>query len=512
MTPPLLASELAGSRLAPPPWIGVPDGPLGDVLVGGRRHGTSFSVRQATSAADHRAYEALRRDVFVAEQRLFAGSDRDELDDVDERIVLVAVEPDGSVVGGVRLAPGRPGQDLAWWTGSRLVVADGHRGARHLGAALVGAACARAEQEGALRFDATVQEARVPLFERLGWVRGREVVVAGTAHRRMRWPIGRVQGLVDATKAPLGAVLDGLAPGGPGWVGDDAAPVPGSDLLAACDAIVPSMVARDPWWAGWCSVLVNANDLAAMGAGPVGLLDAVGAPTASLATRVMAGIRAGSQAWGVPVLGGHTTLGVPASLAVTMLGRTDRPVPGGGGRVGDVVEIAADLAGRWRPGHTGRQWDSTTSRSAHELRSLHGTVASRRPHAAKDVSMSGLVGSLGMLAEASGCGATLDLADVPRPSGAGLADWLTCFPGFAMVMAVDPTDRARLPGARSGPATTAACGRLAAGAGVEVRWPDGEVLRLVDGPVTNLGPATAPTSADPRSDPPVLLPPAKDPS
>ncbi|WP_371749005.1 MSMEG_0567/sll0787 family protein [Aquihabitans sp. G128] len=475
---------------------------MGDVLVGSRlAPPASFTVHQASSRAELDAYARLRRDVFVAEQGLFAGSDRDDLDDLDERIVLVAREVDGTVVGGVRLTPGVPGRDLAWWVGSRLVVAGDRRGSLHIGAALIGAACARAEQEGALRFDATVQAARVPLFGRLGWTVGEAVTVAGTPHRRVRWPIGRVQRLVDATKGPLGAVLEGLAPGGPGWVGDDAAPVPGSDLLAACDAIVPAMVARDPWWAGWCSVLVNANDLAAMGATPVGLLDAIGAPTASLATRAMAGMKAGAEAWGVPVLGGHTTLGVPASLAVTMLGRTASPVPGGGGRVGDAVEVAADLGGRWRAGHTGRQWDSTTSRSPEELRALQQVVAQRAPHAAKDVSMTGLVGTLGMLAEASGCGAELDLAAVPSPDGAGLADWLTCFPGFAMVMAVDPSTTSPAPttapsaGRSPLPATTASCGRLTAGAGVAVRWPDGEVLRLVDGPVTNLGPAGgSPTS------------------
>ncbi|CAN5440294.1 GNAT family N-acetyltransferase [soil metagenome] len=490
MTPPLLASELAGSRLAPPAWARAAGGPMGDVLVGGQGPTPSFTVHEAASRQDHLAYARLRQDVFVAEQGLFAGSDRDNLDDVAERIVLVARDRDGTIVGGVRLTPGVPGRDLAWWVGSRRVVAGGHRGARHLGAALIGAACARVEQEGALRFDATVQSARVPLFERLGWTCGPSVTVAGAPHHRMRWPIGRIQRLVEATKAPLGVVLEGLAPGGPGWVGDDAAPVPGSDLLAACDAIVPAMVARDPWWAGWCSVLVNANDIAAMGAAPVGLLDAIGAPTASLASRVMGGLKAASEAWGVPVLGGHTTLGVPASLAVTMLGRTDRPVPGGGGSVGDAIEVAADLGGHWRAGHSGRQWDSTTSRSGEELRALQQVVADRSPHAAKDISMTGLVGTVGMMAEASGCGAVLDLDAVPRPDGAGLADWLTCFPGFGMVMAVDRRSRPSTTRPAS-PATTASCGRLTAGAGVEVRWPDGEVLRLVHDTVTNLGPAEA---------------------
>ena len=49
--------------------------------------------------------------------------------------------------------------------------------------------------------------------------------------------------------------------------------------------------------------------------------------------------------------------------------------------------------------------------------------------------MAGIVGTLGMLAEASGCAAVLDVADVPRPDAASMGDWLTCFPGFAMLTA-----------------------------------------------------------------------------
>ena len=138
--------------------------------------------------------------------------------------------------------------------------------------------------------------------------------------------------------------------GGTGFVGDDGAPVPGTDLIAACDAIVPSMVERDPEWAGWCAVLVNINDLAAMGASPLGLLDAVGARDAAHAARVLAGLARAAEAYGVPVLGGHTQLGVPAALSVTALGRTGRPVPGGGGRPGHAVRLTADLGGCWRPG------------------------------------------------------------------------------------------------------------------------------------------------------------------
>ena len=55
---------------------------------------------------------------------------------------------------------------------------------------------------------------------------------------------------------------------------------------------------------------------------------------------------------------------------------------------------------------------STRGRTTAELQTLGSSVARSRPAAAKDVSMAGLVGTLGMLAEASGCGAVLDVADV----------------------------------------------------------------------------------------------------
>jgi AIR synthase-related protein len=263
--------------------------------------------------------------------------------------------------------------------------------------------------------------------------------------------------------------------------------VPGSDLVAACDAIVPSLVERDPVWAGWCAVLVNVNDLAAMGAEPVGLLDAVAGRTASHVRRVLAGLRAAAAAYGVPVLGGHTQVGVPAALSVTALGRTSSPVPAGGGRPGHALRLTVDLGGGWRPGYAGQQWDSTSHRTAAELAAMVGAVRTARPAAAKDVSMAGVVGTAGMLAEASGCAVEVDVAAVPRPDGVSAGDWLTCFPGFAMLTADAPS--APLP--QAGPATSAPCGRLVEGRGVSLRWPDGRLTSAVDGPVTGLGPASA---------------------
>ncbi|HEY2764298.1 MAG TPA: MSMEG_0567/sll0787 family protein [Pseudonocardiaceae bacterium] len=453
------------------------------LLVGRPTEPPPFHVEPA-DAAGIADYHRLRRAVFVDEQGLFAGTDADDRDSDPRTIVLVARDRDGAVLGGVRLSP-LTQPDLGWWAGSRLVVRPAaRRSVARAGAALVRAACATAEAAGALRFEATVQTAAERFFERLGWERIGDCVVAGAPHVLMRWPIGRIAALADATKAALGPLLAGL-PAPAGFTGDDGAPVPGTDLIAACDAIVPAMVERDPEWAGWCSVLVNVNDIAAMGAEPVGLLDAVAARDASFAARILAGLCRAAQAWDVPVLGGHTQLGAPAALSVTALGRTVHPVPAGGGRPGDDVRLTVDLGGCWRPGYTGAQWDSTSHRRAAELRAMLGFVAAARPAAAKDVSMAGVAGTLGMLAEASGCGAVLDVAAVPRPVGATTGDWLTCFPGFGMLTATRPG----MPAPAAGPATSAVCGRLTPGAGVTLRWPDGALTTALSGSVTGLGTA-----------------------
>jgi selenophosphate synthetase-related protein len=60
--------------------------------------------------------------------------------------------------------------------------------------------------------------------------------------------------------------------------------------------------------------------------------------------------------------------------------------------------------------------------------------------AAKDISMAGVCGTLLMMLEASGCGARLDLERIPAPAAVDPVRWLTAFPSFGFLLAVDPSD------------------------------------------------------------------------
>jgi len=62
------------------------------------------------------------------------------------------------------------------------------------------------------------------------------------------------------------------------WVygpGDDGAVVDtdgdGTQVIACGEALLPAFVAADPYGAGLAAVLTNVNDLAAMGASPLGI-------------------------------------------------------------------------------------------------------------------------------------------------------------------------------------------------------------------------------------------------
>src|SRR5262245_32795190 len=74
-------------------------------------------IEQAQDAAGLADYRQLRRKVFVGEQGLFVGHDRDDRDDDPRTIALIARDRHGSVIGGVRLGPVDDGPDIGWWTG-----------------------------------------------------------------------------------------------------------------------------------------------------------------------------------------------------------------------------------------------------------------------------------------------------------------------------------------------------------------------------------------------------------
>ncbi len=251
-----------------------------------------------------------------------------------------------------------------------------------------------------------------------------------------------------AHKADLHAVLP-LLPRGQVRNGDDCAAIPDGDghLLFAIEGFVEDFVAADPYFAGYCGVMVNASDVYAMGGRPIAVVDAVWGCGADKAAPLMRGLSDAAAIYGVPVVGGHTNLrAASGQLAVAILGRASALLTSFDAAPGDVLVAAIDLRGAFRPGTP--YWDASTGRAPAELRValeiLPMLAEAGFCCAAKDISMAGLAGTALMLAEASGIGIALDVDSVPRPAGTNLAAWLSAFPSYGFLLSVLPAHVARV--------------------------------------------------------------------
>ncbi|OZI71621.1 thiamine-phosphate kinase [Bordetella genomosp. 12] len=226
------------------------------------------------------------------------------------------------------------------------------------------------------------------------------------------------------------------APGDILGVGDDCAlfPVPpgmqvavSKDLLIAGRHFYPD---ADPVSVGHKSLAVNLSDLAAMGAQPLGCLLGLALPSMDEAwlAAYARGFHALAQASGCPLIGGDTTRSLhDLTLSVTVFGavpahaalRRDAACPGDdiwiSGELG-----AADIAYRLLDG----QLPADAARLARTRRALEwpqprlalGQGLRGLAHAAIDIS-DGLAQDLGHILAASGVGAELRYADLPRAAG-----------------------------------------------------------------------------------------------
>jgi selenophosphate synthetase-related protein len=277
---------------------------------------------------------------------------------------------------------------------------------------------------------------------------------------------GRLRALPGVrAKADIGLVADVL--GGGDWYagpGDDGAVLPeGSGaVVVGGEAILPAFVATDPYGAGIAAVLANVNDLAAMGARPVALVDTVVGPE-DVSREVLRGMRWAAARYDVPIVGGHLTrTDGPPALSAFGVGRADRVLSATAAAAGQVLVLGCCLEGSMRSDFLFfPSFEQRGERLAGDVRLLAGLAARGAALAAKDVSMAGLVGSLAMLLEPRRLGVAVDLDALPRPAGVPMADWLACFPAFAFLLTC-PADRVTdcLAGFRGRGLTAAVLGEL----------------------------------------------------
>jgi thiamine-monophosphate kinase len=283
--------------------------------------------------------------------------------------------------------------------------------------------------------------------------------------------------------------------------GDDAAllrPPRGEELVATVDAVVEGVHFDHrftPGDIGWKALAVNLSDLAAMGARPLWALVALSVPPATPAARlrgVARGLGDCARAHGVAVVGGNVTRAAELSLTVTVIGAVPvgRALRRDGASPGDLLLVSGtlgDAALGLRPG-------APAALTRHQRRPVPRLAlgVALRPLASAAIDLSdGLCQDLGHLCRASGTGATLRAADLPRSrAGRQAAEaagdpWGPALRGgedYELCVAIRPgrLGAALRAAAGAGVALTQV-GELTARPGVRVLGPDGRPLEVAPG-------------------------------
>lgn len=278
-----------------------------------------------------------------------------------------------------------------------------------------------------------------------------------------------------AAKADIGLVATRLGLAGQNVaVGDDCAALPDGDgyLLFAIEGFINGFVAADPWFAGWCGVMVNISDVVAMGGRPIAVVDAVWADGETAAAPILEGMRAAAAAYGVPIVGGHTNIKTDRSqLSVAILGRAKSLLTSFDAKPGDVLVAAIDHRGRYREPFD--NWEAATDAPVQRLRDDLEIIAeiaeAGLAHAAKDISQGGIPGTTVMLAECSSVAIDIDIGAIPLPAGIALERWLMTFPSYGYLISVTPENaNAVIDRFTAKDITAAAIGSVTAGSSVAI--------------------------------------------
>jgi hydrogenase maturation factor len=260
---------------------------------------------------------------------------------------------------------------------------------------------------------------------------------------------------------------------------------------------------------GWYAVQIACNDVAAMGAAPIGVLATLllpeSADEADVET-IMIDVDRAARELGIEVLGGHTEVapGLSASsgplIAMTAVGRAprERLLASASARPGhDLVltkaaglegtailatDLVAHLHGRVSPEVIARAQEFVKEISVVKDGLLAAELGAAALH---DPTEGGLLGAVWELAEAAGCGYEIEAAAVPvRPETRVICSVLEADPlkliSSGALLAAAPDGPGLATGLRAGGVEAAVIGRLTDS---PERWLLDAARRTVAGPV-----------------------------
>jgi uncharacterized protein len=228
--------------------------------------------------------------------------------------------------------------------------------------------------------------------------------------------------------------------------GEDAAVIEYGDsvLLLAADGIMEPLMKASPYYAGYYAVLVNINDIAAMGGVPMAMVDVISIKDYRICAQVMKGVEVAVRKSGVPIVGGHTHPDCDyhaIDIAILGTARKEEVIYSHTAEIGDDIIFAMDLDGFY-PDNLPYAWDTTTQKDdlmvRRQILVMNEISSKGLVHSGKDMSNPGSIGTLGMLLETSGKGANIDVNKIPKPRNCEPIQWIKAYQGCGFVVTCSP--------------------------------------------------------------------------
>lgn len=234
--------------------------------------------------------------------------------------------------------------------------------------------------------------------------------------------------------------------------GEDAAAIEfGNDLLLfAADGIMESLLKTNPFYAGYFAVLVNVNDIAAMGGKALAMVDVISVKDDKICSQMLKGMERAVRKFNVPIVGGHTHPDcMYHAIDISIIGSVpkDQIILSSTAKDGDDIVFVMDTDGFFPP-DLKYAWDTTTNKDdklvQDQMAAMCTVAAEKLAHAAKDMSNPGCIGTMGMLLETSSMGGWIDVDRIPVPDGVDFTQWILSYQGCGFVFSCAPENSQRI--------------------------------------------------------------------
>lgn len=206
-------------------------------------------------------------------------------------------------------------------------------------------------------------------------------------------------------------------------IGEDSAAIIDNDkyILLTTDRIKTTFIENFPFGAGFSSILVGVDDIYCCGGVPLAASLIISFKDKGIGQKIIDGVSEGSQKFQVPIIRGHTNPhGDFYELSTTMVGeiKKENYISAKNAQVGDAVILVVDFDGKIGKA-SNLYWDTVTFKSSSEVlnkRKSLSVISSRHlANSSKDISNSGIFGTILQLISYSQVGADININKIVLP-------------------------------------------------------------------------------------------------